>query len=85
MEHPRDDRVVLVLSRSPVRTMMREWLGDEGYEVTEASAWEVDDLVAAGSAGVVVTSEDLDGEWAWSSRHGVDVVVLALRGPRGHG
>lgn len=78
-ESVREDRVVLVLSRSPMRSMMREWLGQEGYEVTEASAWEVDRLLAEGRAGVVVTSDDLDGEWAWSSRHRADVLVLGVR------
>lgn len=77
------ERVVLVLSRSPVRRMMRDWLGDEGYEVTEANAWDVDRLVADGAAAVVITSDDLDGEWGWSERHSGDVMVLALPSPTG--
>lgn len=80
-ECPHADRVVLVLSRSPARSMMRAWLDDQGYAVTEARAWEVDRLLARGAAGVVVTSQDLDGEWGWSSRHRAGVVVLALRPP----
>ncbi len=71
---------MLVLSRSPVRRMMRTWLGSEGYDVQEAYAWEVDALVDEGRAGVVITSGELDGEWGWSSRHEA-VLVLALPDP----
>jgi hypothetical protein len=82
---PHGERVLLVLSPSPVRTMMRAWLDEEGHRVTDARAWEVDELLERGSAGVLVTSDDLDGEWGWSERRPGDVVVLALRRPPVHG
>ncbi len=75
------DRVLLVLSPSPVRTMMGEWLATAGFQVRTAPVWEVDPLVESGEAGVVVTSDDLDGEWGWSDRHGRDVLVLSLPEP----
>jgi hypothetical protein len=78
---PQWERVLLVLSPSPVRTMLRAWLDEEGYRVTDARPWEVDDLLDRGSAGVLVTSGDLDGEWGWSERRPADAVVLALRRP----
>ncbi|MGD9570786.1 MAG: hypothetical protein AB7V62_02725 [Thermoleophilia bacterium] len=80
VELEQSERVVLVLSRSPVRSLMRTWLGSEGYDVQVAHAWEVDRLVDEGAAGVVITSGELDGEWGWSSRHD-GVLVLALPDP----
>jgi hypothetical protein len=78
--HPAD-RVVLVLSPSPVRRMLRDWLAGDGFEVHEAAAWEVDEIVGDDEAGVVITSDDLDGEWEWSRRHGAEVLVLTLPRP----
>ena len=75
------DRVVLVLSPSPVRRMLHEWLVRDGVDVREAAAWEVDGIVADGDTGVVLTSDDLDGEWEWSHRLGAEVVVLTLPRP----
>lgn len=72
------ERVLLVLSRSPLRHRMSDWLDREGFDVRLARAWEVGPLVDAGAAEVVVTSDELDGEWGWSARHGADVLVLAL-------
>jgi hypothetical protein len=77
------DRVTLVLSPSPVRRMLRDWLRGDGFEVREAAAWEVDAIVADEEAGIVITSDDLDGEWEWTGRHGSPVLVLALPRPSG--
>lgn len=74
----RGDGVLLVLSLSPVRTLLRDWLRDEGIAVREAAPWEVERLVEAGEADVVVTSSDLDGEWGWSEGGRIGTVVLAI-------
>ena len=73
-----DDRVLLVLSLSPLRAVLRDWLRGEGIAVRETAPWEVDDLVAAGEADLVVTSADLDGEWGWSDGGQIEAVVLAI-------
>lgn len=72
--------VVLALAPTPARSLLREWLAREGFAVREASAWEVDRLDAAGRADVVVTTDDLDGEWDWSGR--LDAAVLVIAPPR---
>lgn len=72
------DGVLLVLSLSPVRTLLRDWLRDEGVVVREVAPWEVGRLVEAGEADVVVTSSDLDGEWGWSEDGRIGTVVLAI-------
>ena len=79
MPDPSQGQVVLALSRSPVRRILRDWLGAEGFDVQEAHAWEVDRLLGADlGARLLVTSDDLDGEWGWSDRLGTGVLVLAL-------
>lgn len=75
------ERVLVVLPASPIRSGLRDWLAGEGFEVRDAAVWEVDRLVATGTADVVVTCAELDGEWGWSRRPGATVVVLALRPP----
>lgn len=74
------ESVLLVLSPSPLRTMMRDWLLVEGFDVRVAPAWEVQAALETGGARIVITSDDLDGEWGWSARPGTEVLVLDLPG-----
>ncbi|WP_217915543.1 hypothetical protein [Miltoncostaea marina] len=75
---PPADRVLLVLSHSPVRRLLRDWLGDAGVDVREAPAWEVERVVSAGEADLLVTSAELEGEWGWSEDPRIEVLVLAV-------
>lgn len=78
MTQPPADHVLLVLSHSPVRRLLRDWLGDAGVDVREAPAWEVEGIVAAGEADLLVTSAELEGEWGWSEDPRIEVLVLAV-------
>jgi hypothetical protein len=73
------DRALLVLPRAPVRDLLREWLCEEGFLVAEVPAWEAGRRMAEGEADILVTSSELDGEWAWSEDPSLSVLVLAAR------
>lgn len=72
-------RILLVLSPSPMRRLLADWLRAEGYGVREAFAGDVTGILAAGEADLVLTSSDLEGEWRWAEDPGVEVLVLAQR------
>jgi hypothetical protein len=72
-------RILLVLSPSPMRRLLADWLRAEGYGVREAFAGDVGGIVAAGEADLVLTSSDLEGEWHWADDPRIDVLVLAQR------
>jgi hypothetical protein len=73
------ERILLVLSPSPMRRLLGDWLRAEGYGVREAFAGDVGEIVEAGGADLVVTSSDLEGEWHWADDPRVEVLVLAQR------
>jgi DNA-binding response OmpR family regulator len=72
-------RILLVLSPTPMRRLLGDWLRAEGYGVREAFAGDVAGIIAAGEADLVLTSSDLEGEWHWADDPRVEVLVLTQR------